>query len=274
MGILNLAPDSFSSQGRCLSTQQAVEYALKLVEDGADLIDLGAEATNPTINKFNTDHHTECDRLLPVISDIRKYSDIFISIDTSDPKVMQNSIAAGANMINDVRALTAPNALEIVADLNVPVCLMHMAFPDLKVGKHPSDYVVTHAVLAFLKERAACAVLAGILPDRIVLDPGLGGGAFGKNTEENFDLLKATPTLCALGYPVLVGLSRKTFIGDVLNCPETQRVHGSLVLNLYAITQGASMIRTHDVKALRDSLHLLSCLKQSSHETCDLVVHR
>ena len=201
---------------------------------------------------------SELERLLPVIAGIRAHSDIPLSVDTSEPKVMQAVIEAGANLINDVRALSRPNALTTAAQLDVPVCLMHMTFPDGNIQPHKTDPNLSNVVLNFLKIRIQAALDAGIKPEHIIIDPGFGGGSFGKNTVENCELFKSIPKLKAQGFPVLIGLSRKTFIGDILDAPESERIYASLALNLYAIEQGASIIRTHDVKALQDALRILA----------------
>ena len=253
MGILNLAPGSFASEGRCLSVDDALRHVEKIIEEGVDIIDIGAEPTNPQQIAQTVSAEDELSLLLPVIDAIRQRFDTPLSIDTSDPVVMRAVIAHGADMINDIRALTRPGALEVAAELDVPVCLMHRC-------KYVPQQAIVDVVCRYLSERLDQAITAGIKPEHIILDPGLGGGSFGKDCEQNLQLLRAIPQLTALGYPVLIGLSRKTFIGKILNCPEHERIYAGLTLNNYAASQGAAIIRTHDVRALRDGLTVTHAL--------------
>jgi dihydropteroate synthase len=258
MGILNLHTDSFADQGRCETVNRAVTYAMQLVAEGADIIDIGAEPTNPKQTQFKVTAAEEVAAMLPVIEGIRQQSDIPISVDTSQAEVMRATVAVGANIINDTRALRYPGALAAAIELDVPVCLMHMAYPHGLPEQAQQSSIVD--VEHFLQQRLDEVITAGLKPEHIILDPGLGGGAFGKSTNTNLKLLRAIPTLNKMGFPLLIGLSRKTFIGNILNAEQQNRVHGSLALNIYAAQQGAAIIRTHDVKPLIDSLQVLKAI--------------
>lgn len=259
MGILNLASGSFSKEGRCTSVDEAVCHAEKMIAEGADIIDIGAEPTNPQQTTDMIDSSAELSKLLPVIDAIKSRWNTPISVDTSDPEVMRTVVEHGAEMINDVRALTRPGALDTVASLNVAVCLMHQC-------GYGEEQDITQSVMTYLSQRIQAALDAGVKPEHIIIDPGLGGGSFGKKPYQNFELLHAIPQIATLGYPMLIGLSRKSFIGEALNAPEHERVHASLVLNCFAAKQGAAIIRTHDVRALSDGLTIQRVLEETNHE--------
>ena len=263
MGILNLTAESFASEGRCSTVSDALWHVEELVQDGVDIIDIGAEASNPTLEKLEHNADRELQRLLPVIEAIRGRFDVPLSVDTSQAAVMRASIAAGADMINDIRALRLPGALPAAVELDVPVCLMYMAFPDGNIRLRDVSIPIEIEVERFLRQRLDEVITAGVKPEHIILDPGIGAGSFGKSTQDNLRILRNLPNLKALGFPILVGLSRKTFIGALLNCPEEERVFAGLALNVYAVKQGATMIRTHDVRALTDSLTVLRALEET-----------
>ena len=250
MGIINLSPYSFASKGRCLDVEMALHCAEEMIANGAGVIDVGAEPTNPGTHPV-TNIQEECDRLVPVIEKLREYFDIPISVDTSKPEVMRAVIAAGATMINDVRALREEGALETIAELNVPVCLMHMLYP-CGVPSQPledpyqGDVLVT--VKAVLQKRIEHCIASGIKRENIIIDPGFGHGNFGKNTQDNLLLAKHLAEFKSFNLPILVGISRKTVIGEILNLPVEERLTGSLALTVLVIANGASIIRAHDVK--------------------------
>lgn len=249
MGILNVTPDSFSDGGFFLSREQAVAHALQMAEDGADLIDVGGESTRPGAQAVTVQE--ELDRTIPVIEAVTKSVSLPISIDTSKPEVMRAAARAGAGFINDVRALSEPDALATAAGLKLPVCLMHMQGEPRSMQANPCYGDVVTEVRAFLATRVEAAMAAGIRRDRIVIDPGFG---FGKTAEHNLELLRRLAEFRGLGVPVLAGLSRKSMIGKLLGLPVDQRVHASVALALAAVQNGATIVRVHDVRATREAI--------------------
>jgi dihydropteroate synthase len=251
MGILNVTPDSFSDGGRFIDAGRAAEQARALLQQGADIIDVGGESTRP--GSQPVDEEQECRRVLPVIDAVRAHSSVPISIDTSKPGVMRRAVAAGADMVNDVRALRDPSALDTVRALGVPVVLMHMQGEPRTMQRSPCYGDVLREVTAFLLERAHACEAAGIPAAHIVLDPGFG---FGKNLVHNLTLLKQLQTLADTGYAVLAGLSRKSMIAQMIDRPVQQRVHASVALALAAAARGAALLRVHDVAATVDALRV------------------
>lgn len=249
MGILNLTPDSFSDGGRYLDLGAAVDHALKMIDEGADIIDIGGESTRPGAQPLTASE--EIDRVLPVIETIRQQTDTPVSIDTSKAEVMQQAVQAGANMINDVRALREPGALEQCAELHVPVCLMHMQGQPRSMQQNPHYDNVVDEVIAFLQQRIEDCVAAGIDGQQIVIDPGFG---FGKSLDHNLSLLKHLDQFCEMGHPVLVGISRKTMLGQILDAEVDRRLYGGLATTVLAYEAGARFFRVHDVKATVDAL--------------------
>ena len=255
MGILNVTPDSFSDGGAYPDTAQAAARARQMVEEGAELIDVGGESTRP--GAAAVDSETEISRVVPVIEAIRASCDAVISIDTSKPEVMQAAAAAGAAFINDVRALREPGALEVAASLGIPVCLMHMQGQPRTMQDAPDyDDVVTD-VAAFLGERVESCSRAGIARERLVVDPGFG---FGKTLRHNLLLLNNLHRLTEFGLPVLVGISRKSMIGAILDRAVDHRLYGSLAAATISLMKGASIIRTHDVAPTVDALRVVTAL--------------
>ncbi|MDH3946594.1 MAG: dihydropteroate synthase [Chromatiales bacterium] len=255
MGILNVTPDSFSDGGAYPDTAQAAARARQMVEEGAELIDVGGESTRP--GAAAVDSETEISRVVPVIEAIRASCDAVISIDTSKPEVMRAAVAAGAAFINDVRALREPGALEVATSLEVPVCLMHMQGQPRTMQDAPDyDDVVTD-VAAFLGERVESCCRAGMARERLVIDPGFG---FGKTLRHNLLLLNNLHRLTEFGLPVLVGISRKSMIGAILDRAVDQRLYGSLAAATISLMKGASIIRTHDVAPTVDALRVVTAL--------------
>lgn len=255
MGILNVTPDSFSDGGAYPDTAQAAARARQMVEEGAELIDVGGESTRP--GAAAVDSETEISRVVPVIEAIRASCDAVISIDTSKPEVMRAAVAAGAAFINDVRALREPGALEVAASLEVAVCLMHMQGQPRTMQDAPDyDDVVTD-VAAFLGERVESCCRAGMARERLVIDPGFG---FGKTLRHNLLLLNNLHRLTEFGLPVLVGISRKSMIGAILDRAVDQRLYGSLAAATISLMKGASIIRTHDVAPTVDALRVVTAL--------------
>lgn len=252
MGIVNVTPDSFSDGGRYLGRDVALRHALQLCDDGATLIDVGGESTRPGAEPVSVQE--ELDRVIPVIEAIHAEREVVISVDTSTPEVMIEAAKAGAGLINDVRALRRPGALEAALATGLPVCLMHMQGEPKTMQIAPQYQDVMAEVSAFLLAQRARCVAAGMRPETIVLDPGLG---FGKSTAHNLILLSKLPELVTLGSPVLIGLSRKRFLGEVLGGAETdQRLFAGLAANLLAVERGARIIRVHDVRPHVDALAL------------------
>jgi dihydropteroate synthase len=257
MGILNVTPDSFSDGNRHTRIDAALERALRMAGEGAALIDVGGESTRP--GAAAVDAAVEMARVVPVIEGIRAASDIAVSIDTSKPQVMAAAVAAGACVVNDVYALRSPGARAWAAGAGVGVCLMHMQGEPRTMQDNPHYDDVVAEVMGFLaRERDAC-IEAGIEREAIVLDPGIG---FGKGLAHNLMLLENLPRLAALGAPLLVGVSRKSFIGKILGRPVDERLYGGLGLAALAVAEGARIIRTHDVAATRDAIGMVSAVLQ------------
>ncbi len=257
MGILNVTPDSFFDGDRYTHPGAAFERAAVLVAEGADIIDVGGESTRPGAATVTVSE--EAGRVIPVIERIAQNLDVAISVDTSKPGVMAAASAAGASLVNDVNALRAPGARAWAASAGVGVCLMHMQGEPRTMQENPNYEDVLGEVCDFLvRERDAC-LAAGIARDAIALDPGIG---FGKGLEHNMTLLNGLSRIAALGSPLLVGVSRKSFIGRVLGRPIDERLHGGLGLASLAVSMGARIIRTHDVRATRDAIDMVSAVLQ------------
>lgn len=261
MGILNITPDSFSDGGLFLGRDRAVAHALAMAADGADIIDVGGESTRPGAVAVSVDE--ELARTIPVIEAVRAATELPISIDTSKPEVMRAAVAAGASLINDVRALREPGALAAAAGLGVPVCLMHMQGAPRTMQANPVYGDVVAEVRQFLADRIAACEAAGIPRSRLIVDPGFG---FGKTVAHNLALLRGLPALAGLGCPVLAGLSRKSLIGAVLGLPVDERLHASVALALIAVQNGASIVRVHDVRATRDAVRIWEAVQSRTGE--------
>ncbi len=256
MGVLNVTPDSFSDGGLYLTPDQALRRAEAMVAEGATLIDIGGESSRPGAQPVSLDE--ELERVIPVIERLVRHISIPLSIDTYKPAVMQAALAAGVSLINDIYALRAPGALEILAKTDVPVCLMHMQGTPATMQKDPYYQDVVDEVQAFLAERIAVCEAHGIARRRLLIDPGFG---FGKTLTHNLLLLKYLHTFTRWGIPLLVGLSRKSMIGSLLNAPLTDRLYGSVAAAVIAAWQGATILRTHDVKATVDALKICAAVK-------------
>ncbi|OOW11547.1 dihydropteroate synthase [Acinetobacter sp. MF4642] len=249
MGILNVTPDSFSDGGKHNGKAQALAHVQQMIADGATVIDVGGESTRPGASVVEVEE--EIRRVVPVVEALAEL-DVVISIDTSQPEVIQAAVAAGAHIWNDVRALTRPNALEMAAELNIPVIIMHMRGEPTTMNSLDQYDNVTLDVMAELSQRVADALKAGVKAENIMIDPGFG---FAKNAKQNLKLLNEFHQLNQLGYPILSALSRKRFIGEALGGADAgQRAVGSVAGHLLSIQQGACMVRTHDVKAMSDAI--------------------
>lgn len=257
MGILNVTPDSFSDGGQFIGQTAALQQVQQMLANGADIIDIGGESTRPGAKDVSLDD--ELGRVIPVIHSIRQlYPDLPISVDTSKARVMAEAIAVGADIINDVRALQEPGALEVAVGAQVPVCLMHMQGQPRSMQHQPSYQHVVLEVLAFLQQRAEICVAAGIARQQIIFDPGFG---FGKSLAHNYELLSAMSQFVETGYPVLAGMSRKSMIGQLLNRDVAERLAGSIACATIAVMKGAQIIRVHDIKETADAIKIAQATK-------------
>ena len=258
MGIVNVTPDSFSDGGEHASVDAAVMHALRLAEEGADILDIGGESTRPGAEDVSLEE--ELRRVIPVIERLAKETSLPISIDTSKPEVMRSAVAAGAGMINDVYALRRDGALDAAAALGVPVVLMHMQGEPRSMQAAPDYDDVVADVHRFLAERMFSAEMAGLSKKKIVVDPGFG---FGKTTAHNLALLARLDRFADLGVPVLAGLSRKRTIGELTARSDPHdRVHGSVAAHVIAAQRGAKLLRVHDVAATVDALKVWNAVNE------------
>lgn len=255
MGIVNVTPDSFSDGGQFSQTNLAIEHALKLAEEGADILDIGGESTRPYAAPVSLQQ--ELDRVIPVIEALIGQINIPVSIDTYKPQVMQAAINAGVSMVNDVRALQEDGALEFVAKSKVGVCLMHMQGTPQTMQIAPRYDDVVSDVKAFLAARLQASINAGIVANRIVLDPGFG---FGKTTEHNIALIQQLESFATLGQPLLIGLSRKSVLGQITGKDVDARLYASIAASVLSVMKGARILRVHDVKATVEALKVVSAI--------------
>ena len=256
MGILNVTPDSFSDGGLWQNRDQALCHAVEMAEAGADIIDVGGESTRPGSLAISVQQ--ELDRVIPLIELIVARTDVPVSIDTSKPEVMEMAVSAGAGMINDIYALRREGALEMAARLCVPICLMHMQGKPGDMQKDPKFSNVVEEVKNFLLARADSCESGGVPKQSIIIDPGFG---FGKNLQHNIDLFKAIPDFVATAYPVLVGVSRKSMLGQLSGKAVDLRLPASLSAAVLAAQAGAEIIRVHDVGETVDALNIASALQ-------------
>lgn len=258
MGIVNITPDSFSDGGSFFDSSRAISHALKLVGEGAAILDIGGESTRPGAAEVSVQE--ELDRVIPVIEALAAEVAVPLSIDTSKPEVMTEALRKGAGLLNDVRALQEPGALEVAAESDVPVCLMHMQGEPRMMQDDPYYEDVIADIEAFFRQRIATCERAGIKRERILLDPGFG---FGKTLEHNISLLAGLEKFQALGCPLLVGMSRKRMIGTLLgDVPTDQRVYGSVSAAVIAAMKGAAIIRVHDVRPTVEALKIVAAIKR------------
>ena len=261
MGILNVTPDSFSDGGQWNSLSKALKHACSMIAAGASIIDIGGESTRPGADCVSV--REELNRIIPVIEALRaQNSKILISVDTSQPEVIREAVAAGADIWNDIRALRMPGALEEAAKLQIPVILMHMQGTPKSMQDSPRYQNILSEVLDFLKERAALCLEHGIKKENIILDPGFG---FGKTVKDNFTLLNNLEAFVATGYPILSALSRKSMIGAACNLPNPQdRAAGSVAGALISFMKGAQLVRVHDVRETFEALQVYLAMKASA----------
>jgi dihydropteroate synthase len=258
MGVVNITPDSFSDGGLFANTARAVAHARRLVEEGADILDIGGESTRPGATPVTLDEERR--RVLPVLEALAT-GGVPVSVDTRKPGLMLEAVAAGAAMVNDVTALSAPGALEAVAKAPVAVCLMHMQGEPGTMQANPDYQNVVREVRDYLSARILAAEQAGITRERIVVDPGFG---FGKTLEHNLSLLASLREFRSLGVALLAGLSRKAMLGKLTGREPRERVHASVAAALIAVQNGAQIVRVHDVAATRDALAVWNAVKNQN----------
>ena len=256
MGIVNVTPDSFFARSR-VDLQRVLIVAEQMIQDGADMLDIGGESTRPGAEPVALQE--ELDRVIPAIELLSKSFDIPISIDTQKTEVMSAAVQAGASFINDINALQAPDAIALAATLGVDVCLMHKKGSPLDMQSSPTYQHVVEEVFDFLHSRYTACIEGGILPSRITLDPGFG---FGKTLAHNLQLLKHLARFKSLGCPLLVGMSRKSMLGDILHKQPDQRLIGGVALTTVALLNGADIIRTHDVGATKDAVQVVAAYQK------------
>nr|WP_321239748.1 dihydropteroate synthase [uncultured Tolumonas sp.] len=248
MGILNITPDSFSDGSRFNQLDRALFHAEKMIAEGAAIIDVGGESTRP--GAAYVSEQEELDRVVPVIEQLSQKLDVMISIDTYKPAVMAAACQAGAHLINDIKALQEPNAIKVATESNALICLMHMQGEPQSMQHSPAYKNVVDEVSHFLNNRVVACLAAGIAAEKLILDPGFG---FGKTLEQNYELLGRLNEMQST-YPLLIGVSRKSMIGNLLNRSVDERLAGSIAAALYALAQGARIIRVHDVQATCDAV--------------------
>ncbi len=258
MGILNFTPDSFSDSGQFFSLDKALFQVEKMLKEGATIIDIGGESTRPMAEEVPETE--ELQRVIPLVEAVRKRFDCWISVDTSKAMVMQEAAKVGMDLINDIRALREPGALEIAGQLNLPTCIMHMQGQPRTMQTNPHYDDVVQDVYQFLETRTQVCLEAGIAKENIIWDMGVG---FGKTVQHNYKLLQQLALFCKSGYPILAGLSRKSMIGAVLDKPVTERVVGSVAGALIAAQNGATILRVHDVAATADALKVWRATQQA-----------
>jgi dihydropteroate synthase len=263
MGILNLTADSFYDGGRFSTTDLALFRVEKMIEEGATIIDVGAESSRPFAKVIPLQE--EIDRIAPILVSIKERFNILISVDTYKPPVMEEAVKLGVHMINDIYALQQPGALEVVAASQVALVLMHIQHTPLTMQINPSYQQVVTEVGDFLASKAMACLKAGIGENRIIIDPGFG---FGKTTLHNMQLLKNLSAFKKMGYPILVGLSRKSSIGELLSLPVEERLFGSLSAHVIAVLNGASIIRTHDIKPTVEALKIAEAVLSQESLVC------
>jgi len=250
MGILNVTPDSFSDGGIYLDKKSAVQKGLQLIKDGADILDIGGESTRPGSHPVTAEEEKR--RILPVISEIRKKTDALISVDTTKSEVLKSALDAGADILNDISAMRFdPKILGLASKQDIPVIIMHMKGTPRSMQEGPEYVNVIQEIKTFLKQRITDALTAGIKKNKIIIDPGIG---FGKRLKDNLKIISNLSAFSELGFPILIGVSRKSFIGDLLNLSPEKRIEGTIASSLISILQGAHILRVHDVSSLKKAV--------------------
>ena len=251
MGILNFTPDSFSDSGKFFQLDKALFQVETMLNQGASIIDIGGESTRPMAEEVMLEE--ELERVVPLVEAVRKRFDCWISVDSSKAQVMQEAAKVGMDLINDIRALQEPDALQTAVRLSLPVCIMHMQGQPRTMQLNPHYDDVVADVLKFMQQRTEQCLASGIKKENLIWDPGFG---FGKNVQHNYCLLQQFSVFCEQGYPVLAGISRKSMIGAVLDKPVEQRTVGSVAAALIAAMKGARILRVHDVGETADALKI------------------
>ena len=251
MGILNFTPDSFSDSGKFFQLDKALFQVETMLKQGASIIDIGGESTRPMAEEVTLEE--ELERVVPLVEAVRKRFDCWISVDSSKAQVMQEAAKVGMDLINDIRALQEPDALQTAVRLALPVCIMHMQGQPRTMQLNPHYDDVVADVLKFMQQRTEQCLASGIKKENLIWDPGFG---FGKSVQHNYCLLQQFAVFCEQGFPVLAGISRKSMIGAVLDKPVEQRTVGSVAAALIAAMKGASILRVHDVAETADALKI------------------
>lgn len=262
MGVINMSPNSFYKP--CQNLAAGLAQAHKMVAEGAAILDIGGEATNPfvDIEAESPNVNEEIERIVPLVKKIKQeYPQVLVSVDTSSAQVMRAALDAGADIINDQRALARRGAIEVVVEYAVPVVLMHMPYERKPQSSTKAELLAE--VVRYLKEKAETTIACGVKPEHIILDPGFGQGHYGKDTPENFYLLQHLDEIAALGYPVLSGWSRKSMIGEVTQADKDNRLYGTIAATTLSLVKGASIIRAHDVEA---AVHALAIFQAYNKE--------
>ena len=252
MGVLNVTPDSFSDGGQFLSQTKAIEHAFRMVAEGADIIDVGGESTRPGAEAVSVDE--ELTRVLPVIKEVARKTDVPVSIDSYKPEVAEKAIQSGASMVNDIYGLRAKGMAEVAAKYKIPVCIMHMQGTPRDMQLNPVYADVIKDIKKFLKTQAEYAIKKGVGKDQIIVDPGLG---FGKTLEHNIQIIKKLKDFKKLGYPILIGPSRKSFIGKILDVPVNERLTGTIAATTICAMNSADILRVHDVREIRQAVKIV-----------------
>ena len=256
MGILNVTPDSFSDGGQFISSQEAADHALKMINDGVDIIDIGGESSRPGAKPVPLEE--ELKRIKPVIKAIRKQTDCLISIDTYKASVAEVALDLGADIINDISSLSYDKSMaNLVSTRNAPIILMHMQGSPQNMQLDPSYNNLINDLIFFFKTKIEIANKAGILNNMIILDPGIG---FGKQMEDNFEIIRELKQIKAMGYPILLGPSRKSFIGEALDLPVKERLEGTMASITVGIINGANIVRVHDVIETKRTISIVEKL--------------
>lgn len=261
MGILNVTPDSFSDGGKFATRDAALNHSKEMLVAGATIIDIGGESTRPNADPVS--EQEELDRVIPIVEAVAHEMDVWISVDTSNPVVMREALNNGASIINDIRALRREGALEVVAEFNCPVCLMHMQGEPENMASQTNYSDLIGDISSFLFERIHECLNVGIDRENIIIDPGFG---FGKTLDQNYKLLGQLDKFKSFGLPILAGMSRKSMIGNLIQEPVDKRLVGSVVAHLYAMMKGANILRVHDVKEMNEALKIIKYAEQYSKE--------
>ncbi len=250
MGVLNVTPDSFSDGGIYFNKKSAVKRGLELIEQGADILDIGGESSRPGSDPVTAE--AEKKRILPVISEIRKHTDAFISVDTTKSEVLKSALDGGADILNDISGTRFdPKTLELASERKIPIIIMHMKGTPKNMQKAPRYENAVEEIKSFLKQRVKKALNLGIQKNKIIIDPGIG---FGKRLKDNLRIIRNLSSFNELGLPILIGVSRKSFIGTLLNTSPEERIEGTIASSLISILQGAHILRVHDVAPLKKAV--------------------